>query len=139
MINAEVLQGQWNEIKGTLKSHWGALNSDDLRRFNGDIDQLVGVIQRKTGESREAVEAYLEEVAGDASSAIASAAESVRDVTQRAVSSVQETYGNVSDQMRDRYGDVEEMVRTRPAESVAVAFGAGLLAGVIVGLVLRNR
>ncbi len=139
MINAEVLQGQWNEIKGVLKSHWGALTADDLRRFNGDVDQLVGVIQRKTGESREAVQAYLEEVAGNASSMIASAAETVREVTNRTAASMNDTYENVSDHMRERYADVEDMVRTRPAESVAVAFGAGLLAGVIVGLVLRNR
>jgi ElaB/YqjD/DUF883 family membrane-anchored ribosome-binding protein len=30
-------------------------------------------------------------------------------------------------------------VRRKPAESVAVAFGTGLLVGVIVGLIARSR
>ncbi len=32
MINAQILQGHWNEIKGILKQHWGDLTGDDLRR-----------------------------------------------------------------------------------------------------------
>jgi hypothetical protein len=31
------------------------------------------------------------------------------------------------------------MVRQHPTESVAVAFGAGLVAGIIVGLLTRSR
>ena len=47
MINAQILQGHWNEIKGILKQHWGDLTGDDLRRFSGDVDQLVGMIHAR--------------------------------------------------------------------------------------------
>ncbi len=62
MVNAQVLKGQWNEVRGQLKKKWGQLTDDDLRLTNGNIDQLVGVIQRKTGEAREAIEQFLDTV-----------------------------------------------------------------------------
>jgi len=41
--------------------------------------------------------------------------------------------------MRQGYEEAEKVVRQRPAESVAVCFGAGVLVGVFVGLMLRSR
>ena len=66
MVNAQVLQGQWNQVRGELKKKWGQLTEDDLRFTNGNIDQLVGKIQQRTGEAREAIEQFLErsDVAG---------------------------------------------------------------------------
>ena len=66
MVNAQVLQGQWNQVRGELKKKWGQLTEDDLRFNNGNIDQLVGKIQQRTGEAREAIEQFLErsDVAG---------------------------------------------------------------------------
>jgi len=51
MINEQVLQGNWNEIKGKIRSKWGQLTNDDLQSFDGNVDRLVGLIQRKTGEA----------------------------------------------------------------------------------------
>ncbi len=133
------MQGQWNEIKGSLKSHWGALTSDDLRAFNGDVDQLIGKIQRKTGETREVVQQYLEQLTADTSSFVSATAERARDLAQQATESVHDAYDNVSDQVRDGYAGAQEIVRSRPAESMVVAFGAGMFAGLIVGLVMRQR
>jgi uncharacterized protein YjbJ (UPF0337 family) len=139
MINQQTLQGNWNEIKGTLKERWGELTQDDLRAFNGNVDQLVGMIQKKTGEARDVVQKYLEEITTDTSSAIGKAAQTARDYTNRATETMHDTYGQVAGRVRDGYSEAEHVVRTRPAESVAVAFGAGLLIGVITGLVLRSR
>jgi uncharacterized protein YjbJ (UPF0337 family) len=139
MINAQTLQGNWNEVKGALKEQWGALTSDDLRSFNGNVDQLVGLIQRKTGESREAVQKFLEEATAEGSSFVAAAAQSARDYANRAAESVSDTYENITDQVRGGYSDAEGMVRSRPGQSVAVAFGVGMIAGLLVGLTLRSR
>lgn len=40
--------------------------------------------------------------------------------------------------MEASYEEAEEMVRTRPLESVGVAFGAGLIAGAVLSLVFRS-
>lgn len=48
-------KGAWNQFKGRIKEAWGALTDDELDRYQGNRDQLVGAIQEKTGEKREAV------------------------------------------------------------------------------------
>jgi uncharacterized protein YjbJ (UPF0337 family) len=55
VLNQQVLQGNWNEIRGKLREKWGELTNDDVQSFNGNVDQLIGSIQRKTGESRESI------------------------------------------------------------------------------------
>jgi ElaB/YqjD/DUF883 family membrane-anchored ribosome-binding protein len=37
------------------------------------------------------------------------------------------------------YDQASEMIRRRPAESVAVAFGTGILLGIVVGLIAGSR
>ena len=59
-VNIQALKGNWNEIKGKLRNKWGQLTNDDLQQARGNIDQLVGLIQRKTGEARTSVEKFLE-------------------------------------------------------------------------------
>jgi uncharacterized protein YjbJ (UPF0337 family) len=61
MVNAQALQGQWNQVRGELKKKWGQLTDDDLRFTNGNIDQLIGKIQQRTGEARDAIEQFLTE------------------------------------------------------------------------------
>jgi len=50
------IKGDWNIIKGKLKQQWARLTDDDLQYLDGKQDELVGRIQKRTGETREAVE-----------------------------------------------------------------------------------
>lgn len=49
-------KGDWNIIKGKLKQKWAKLTDDDLQFVEGKQDELFGRIQKRTGETREAVE-----------------------------------------------------------------------------------
>ncbi len=53
------VKGNWNELKGKLKSKWGMLNDDDLTYEEGQDDQLIGRIQKKTGQTREAIRDFI--------------------------------------------------------------------------------
>ncbi len=68
-MNQQILEGDWNEIKGQLRQRWGQLTDDDLPQIRGDAEQIIGAIQRKTGEAREAIAHYLQELSGSAASA----------------------------------------------------------------------
>jgi len=41
--------------------------------------------------------------------------------------------------MRDGYAGAEKMVKSRPAESVVAAFGAGLVVGVALAVLMRSK
>ena len=138
MVNAQTLQGNWNEFKGKLRSKWGQLTNDELGQFNGNVDQLVGTIQRKTGEARSSIESFLEEMTSNGSSTVSKAAEAVREYATQAAGSVQESSRYAADQMRRGYQEAEEMIKQRPGESAAVCFGVGIVVGLLLGLSMRS-
>jgi len=138
-INAQELQGQWSKLRGQVKQKWGQLTDDDLQIHGGNIDQLVGRIQQKTGEGRESVERFLTELTSRSSSAVANAAETVGQYAQQAGDRLREQYGYISDQARERFDEAQDIVRHNPGQSVIAAFGIGMVAGIVVGLALRSR
>ena len=139
MVNEQVLRGNWNEIKGKLNKRWGQLSGDELQGAVGNVDQLVGLIQRKTGVARAEVERYLEELTSQGGSAVAQASETVRQYAHQTAETIQETTQQAADQLRHGYAEAERMVRQRPFESLAVCFGVGLISGVVIGLFMRSR
>lgn len=55
------IKGDWNIAKGKLKQKWGHLTDNDLTYVVGKQEELVGRIQKRTGETREAVEKALKD------------------------------------------------------------------------------
>ena len=60
-MNTLQFKGDWNIIKGKLIQKWANLTDDDLQYADGKKDELIGRIQRRTGETRETVEKALKE------------------------------------------------------------------------------
>jgi uncharacterized protein YjbJ (UPF0337 family) len=139
MVNAQVLQGQWNQVRGELKKKWGQLTDDDLKFSGGNLDQLIGRIQQKTGEGRDAIEHYLSELTERGASMVSQAAESAGQYARYAGDQMREGYNRIPDQFGRSYEMSQDMIRDQPVRSVATAFGVGVLLGVVVGLALRSR
>jgi uncharacterized protein YjbJ (UPF0337 family) len=139
MINQQTLQGNWNEIKGKLRSKWGELTDDDVMAFNGDIDQMIGTIQKKTGAARENIEQFFEQFSNNASAAFRQAKEDVSSSAHYAVNRAQEVTQQAAANIRSGYAEMEGVVRRHPTESLVVCFGSGLITGVIVSLLLKWR
>jgi uncharacterized protein YjbJ (UPF0337 family) len=60
-MNKLEIKGDWNIAKGKLKQKWGKLTDSDLNYIDGKQDELIGRIQKCTGETREAVEKAIKE------------------------------------------------------------------------------
>jgi uncharacterized protein YjbJ (UPF0337 family) len=146
MINAQEVQGQWNKIRGQVKEKWGQLTDEDLTIHSGNVDQLIGRIQQKTGEGREAVETFLNGLVSKGAGGMTAVAETAREYAQSAGNylgsagnRIRERYGDVSDAAQERYAMAEDMVRHNPGRSLMMAFGVGLAVGLVVGLSARSR
>tara|TARA_R110002111_G_scaffold153375_1_gene220252 strand:- start:240182 stop:240619 length:438 start_codon:yes stop_codon:yes gene_type:complete len=145
MTTREEIRGNWNQLRGRIEERWGQLTSNDLDELEGKADQLVGKIQQKTGETSQKIEAELDaiiknlsESASCASERIGESVKKTKEQLAQVSESAREQYERVSETVQDGYQQAEHTVRKHPAESVAVAFGTGLIAGVIVGLVWRK-
>jgi uncharacterized protein YjbJ (UPF0337 family) len=55
------IKGDWNITKGRLKQKWAQLTDDDLQFGEGRQEELIGRIQKRTGETREAIEQAVNE------------------------------------------------------------------------------
>ena len=128
MVNQQILEGRWNELKGKLQRKWGQLTDKDLPQFHGNVDELVGKIQQRTGEGREAIENYLQQIAEGADTMLGQTAGALHNAAHR-----------TADQIYRGYDEARRFVRERPSESLAVCFAAGMIVGVIVAVTLRGR
>jgi len=55
------IKGDWNITKGKLKQKWALLTDDDLQYVEGQQEELIGRLQKRTGETREAIEKVVKE------------------------------------------------------------------------------
>jgi uncharacterized protein YjbJ (UPF0337 family) len=60
-MNEDIAKGNWKQIKGRLKSHWGELTEDDLTEAEGNLDYLVGRVQSEYGLAKDEIRAKLRE------------------------------------------------------------------------------
>lgn len=48
-MNRNIIEGNWKQLKGKLKEHWGKLTDDDLDVIEGRREVLAGRIQERYG------------------------------------------------------------------------------------------
>lgn len=145
MLTREEIQGSWTQLKGQIRERWGQITDDELQQVHGDAEQFLGFLQKKTGQSRQELEKFVRHAMDNGQQAldrgqnyVQQAADTARDYAQRATQSVREGYEAVEQNLEAGFEDAQEMVRARPVESLTAAFGAGLVTGVLVSLMLRS-
>ena len=60
-MNSDKVKGKWKQLKGEIKRKWGQVTDDDLLQAEGNMDVLIGTIQERTGEQRDAIRQWLDE------------------------------------------------------------------------------
>lgn len=50
------IEGQWDQLKGRVREHWGRLTDDDVGEIQGKRERLLGKLQEKYGESHDKAE-----------------------------------------------------------------------------------
>lgn len=60
-MNQDIIQGKWNELKGSVKKRWGKLTDDDIAEINGSREKLAGRIQSAYGLAKDEAEKQLKE------------------------------------------------------------------------------
>jgi uncharacterized protein YjbJ (UPF0337 family) len=58
-MNSDTLQGQWTQLKGSVREQWGKFTDDDIDQIRGQSEQLIGKIQERDGVARDEAERQL--------------------------------------------------------------------------------
>jgi uncharacterized protein YjbJ (UPF0337 family) len=49
IMNKDILEGKWKQLRGKVKQQWGKLTDDQLNHISGRYDELTGLIQENYG------------------------------------------------------------------------------------------
>lgn len=60
-MNIQLVKGQWEQMKGSLKQKYAKLTDDDLKYVEGKEEELFGRLQKKLGLTKDAVELIVKE------------------------------------------------------------------------------
>ena len=52
-MNWDQVEGQWKQLKGSVRQQWGKLTDDDLQAIAGSREKLVGKLQERYGIARQ--------------------------------------------------------------------------------------
>jgi uncharacterized protein YjbJ (UPF0337 family) len=56
------IKGNWNEIRGKIKQQYANLTDDDLLYEEGKEDELLGRLQKKTGQSKQEIKKWIDKL-----------------------------------------------------------------------------
>jgi len=60
-MNWDHIAGRWQQLRGRIREQWGKLTDDDIDVIAGKREQLVGLLQRRYGTTREEIEQQVED------------------------------------------------------------------------------
>ena len=60
-MNADILKGKWNQLRGEVRSRWGKITDDDVNQIQGETEKMIGKLQERYGYSRQQAEKELNE------------------------------------------------------------------------------
>ncbi len=63
-MNKDQAKGRWDQLKGRAKKAWGELTDDDFKKAEGSEEKLLGVIQERFGDTKQAIKAKLDKLLG---------------------------------------------------------------------------
>lgn len=52
-MNWDIVEGKWDQVKGSAKEKWGDLTDDEVTEMEGKRDKVVGKLQEKYGWTKE--------------------------------------------------------------------------------------
>ena len=56
IMNKDIFEGNWKQLKGKVQEQWGKLTNDDLDVIEGKREQVVGKIQERYGITKDEAE-----------------------------------------------------------------------------------
>jgi uncharacterized protein YjbJ (UPF0337 family) len=128
------IDGNWKQMKGTVKEKWGKLTDDDLTLINGRRDQLEGKIQERYGfakdQARKEIEDWYRSIESDLAEQIEAIRADIQTLTSTIARIANKQIGRAQDRAIEAANDADGAIRRNPLSAVAIALGLGFVYGV---------
>ena len=136
------VEGNWKQVKGNVKRHWGKLTDADLVAIDGRRQELESKLQERYGYTKDRVRKEIDDWYSSTSSQLSETREELADqidAIRADIERLTSTVGRMANKQLNRAQDkvietanqTEQAIRQNPLSTVAIAFGLGFLYGVI--------
>lgn len=136
------IEGDWKQLKGTAKQHWGRLTDDDLAAINGRREELEGKLQERYGYAKDRIKREIEDWASELRAGARKVANDADladeiDAIKADLQHLTATLGDVAKRQTGRAQDTaveamhsaESYIKQNPLQAVAIAGALGFLYG----------
>jgi ElaB/YqjD/DUF883 family membrane-anchored ribosome-binding protein len=62
MLTRPEIEAEWTAIKQAIRRRWAVLGGEELDEARTSAGRLVGIIQQRTGDGRQEIEVFLEQL-----------------------------------------------------------------------------
>jgi uncharacterized protein YjbJ (UPF0337 family) len=145
IMTPETFAGQWQQLRGQIRSWWGQLTDADLDKIAGKKDLLIGLMQERYGYARERaaqeVEQRLKEYTDQLqASGVRQMGETVQTAAQEVASRLTETEGEVRATLQETVATAASAVAdtVKGAGGYLQETGMNQMTGDLVGLIRRH-
>ena len=144
-MNADILEGKWNQLKGEVKKQWGDLTNDDLDRIEGERAKLEGRLQERYGYSRQQAQDEVDKFLARVDNEMGDLRDTVESKVQEAQARLQDQVSEAKDTLESKAGTYNKQVRQAAPGEVSYAVDeypwlvviSALVAGLLIGLMLN--
>jgi uncharacterized protein YjbJ (UPF0337 family) len=135
-------QGNWKQVKGNVKRHWGKLTNSDLTAIGGRREELEGKIQERYGYTKDRVRKEIDDWYASLRSELHQNREEWADQLDTICGEIERltsTFSRIANTQLERAQDkaveaaqqAENAVRRNPTSALAIAFGVGFVFGAL--------
>ena len=139
MVSSNELMANWNGIIESLRAKFGNFTRDELARVEGNFEELVKLVQRKSGRSKEQIASFVSDCCESAGTTYGQVANRASHYADAAGEVLRDNYDRVASEAKKGLNYTAQSVGRRPLESLALAVGSGIIAGVLIGLSMSGR
>lgn len=143
MNNLEkIFEGNWDEIKGKLKSQWGKLTDNDIKHIDGSAQELIGRLKKAYGTEASEIENEIiqflnandvEEIKSKTKkikSEVASKSEEIKEMVKECVN---EYFDRVKNSTINAEEKVVEYCKSNPLKTTGLILLAGFAFATLIG------
>jgi ElaB/YqjD/DUF883 family membrane-anchored ribosome-binding protein len=130
---------QWDEVRQRLRERWEELNQEDLELVRDNVNEVIGRIQARTGETRQDIQRFIDEIITEGGSMAARARDRATELAATAAEAALDGADRAARRATEQFHRAEEMVREHPAPSLLTVFGLGCLAGVLLAWLAKSE
>lgn len=129
-----IVEGNWDEVKGTIQKYWGKLTDDDMEKIDGSYKELKGYLRKIYGYTMAEVEDEISEFfnSSDLERFKKQAARRIEEIKSIALSTLEEYGDKIKDKTLAAEQAIVDYTTKNPFTTVGIAAAFGLLIGCVM-------